>query len=130
MIDLKQVQQALRDKYNAPGMTQQQLADEAGMSRSYIAELISGKCAVDGLTLKKVNQLFPDAVLSLGNRSIGDGNVIHRHARVQSDNNFLPVDEGSAEVFRRSLIDTIIASEEISDEERGKFLRIIRGVGK
>ena len=126
MINMRDVQSALRDKYNAPGMTQQKLADEAGISRSYLAELISGKCAVDGLTLKKINQLFPEASLSLGNRTIGDRNVIHSHARVQSDNNFLSGDGDAVENFRRDLTDLIIGSEELSDEERGRFLRIIR----
>ena len=128
MIDVGMILKELREIYNA-GSTQQEIADRTGVSQSYVADLLSGKRPIDGLTLKKFNQLFPSATLSFGNRSIGNNNVI-RNARVQSDNNFLPGRESSSEEFRRILIDTIISNEEISDEERGKFLRIIKGVGK
>ena len=126
MIEPRDILAELRSLYDS-GATQQEISDRTGVSRSYVRDLLSGKRAVDGLTLKKINQLFPAASLSLGNRTIGDSNVIHAHARVQSDNNFLPADRDAAvEKYRRDLTDLIISSEEISDEERGRFLRIIR----
>lgn len=126
MINMKEVQAALREMYASSGMTQTEIAQATGVSQSYIADLLSGKSSMENLSLKKINQLFPEASLSLGNRTIGDRNVIHSHARVQSDNNFLPADRDAVEEFRRGLTDLIIGSEELSDEERGRFLRIIR----
>ena len=64
MIEMKQVYAALREKYSA-GMTQQEIADATGVSQTYIGNLLSGQRPIDGLTLKKVNQLFPDAVIVL-----------------------------------------------------------------
>ena len=125
MIEPQDILAELRRLYDE-GVTQQEISDRTGVSRSYVRDLLSGKRAVDGLTLKKINQLFPGASLSLGHRTIGNNNVIHAHARVQSDNNFLPDDRDAVEAFRRDLTDLIIASDELSDEERGRFLRIIR----
>ena len=129
MIAARDILAELRRLYDG-GATQQEIAAMTGVSQSYIADLLSGKSSPENLSLKKINQLFPEATLSFGNRSIGDNNVIHARARVQSDNNFLPADGDAVEQFRRKILDCIIACEEISDEERGKFLRIIRGVGK
>lgn len=129
MIAAREILSEIRSLYDG-GATQQEISDLTGVSRSYVRDLLSGKRSVDGLTVKKLNQLFPNATLSIGNRTIGDNNVIHARARVQSDNNFLPADGDAVEHFRRKILDCIIACEEISDEERGKFLRIIRGVGK
>lgn len=64
MIEMKQVYAALREKYSA-GMTQQEIADATGVSQTYIGNLLSGQRPIDGLTLKKVNQLFPEAVIVL-----------------------------------------------------------------
>ena len=88
MIDAQSLIDALRDRYKS-GETQQEISEKTSVARSYICDLLSGKKKADGLTLKKINQLFPHAELSLGNRSIGNSNII-TNSRVQSDNNFLP----------------------------------------
>lgn len=69
--------------------------------------MLSGKRKIDGLTLKKINQLFPTATLSLGNRTIGNNNTIGARARVQSDNNFLSPGK-DVEDYQRHLIDAVI----------------------
>ena len=125
MIDIEALYQAFLEMYHS-GMSQQQIAKQTGVAQSYIANLISGKRKFDGLTLRKVQKLFPGATISIGNRSIGDHNVVHPNARVQSDNNFLSDDRTAVEKFRSELIDKIIGSDEITDEERGRVLRIIR----
>ena len=83
MIKSEEVLQALRERYS--GKTQQEIAEATGVSQSYIADLLSGKSSMENLSLKKINQLFPGASLSLGNRTIGARTNANGRARVQSD---------------------------------------------
>ena len=121
MINMKDVQAALRDRYNEPGMTQQQLADAAGISRSYLAELISGKCAVDGLTLKKINQLFPRASLLLS------GDTVSIHAN-RNSGNVVGVNHGTISQDCMSAIQNkILETKDLTDAEKVKFLKVLQG---
>lgn len=125
MVDYKDILTSMRELYDS-GMTQQEIADKTGISRSYIRDLLSGKRDIDGLTLKKINQLFPDSALTLGNRSIGNNNTIGNNTRVQSDNNFLPSSDG-IEQLRRTLINGIIDLD-IDDTSRTKVLKLIKSI--
>lgn len=124
MINTTEIYNALRDKYKS-GATQEQIANEAQMSQTYIGDLLSGKRKIDGLTLKKINQLFPTATLSLGNRTIGNNNTIGERARVQSDNNFLPNSKFDIDSFRRKLLEAVIDLD-IDDTSRTKVLKLIK----
>jgi predicted transcriptional regulator len=83
MIKAEDVLQALREKYH--GMSHLGIAKATGVSYSYIAYLMSGKASTQSLSLKKINQLFPEASLNFGGRAIGDRNNVDGQARVQSD---------------------------------------------
>ena len=127
MINTTEIYNALRDKYNS-GATQEQIANEAQMSQTYIGDLLSWKRKIDGLTLKKINQLFPTATLSLGNRTIGNNNTIGARARVQSDNNFLSPGK-DVEDYQRTLIDAVIDLD-IDDIARTKVLKLIKKINE
>ena len=83
MINAEDVLQALREKYH--GMSHLGIAKATGVSYSYIAYLMSGKASTQSLSLKKINQLFPEASLTFGGRAIGDRTSANGQARVQSD---------------------------------------------
>jgi len=119
MINFKEIQAVLRELSGSPGMTQQRLADASGLSQSYIAGLISGKCPVDGLTLKKINQLFPDATINLH----GDNVSIHapgNHGNVAGVNHGAIGGDWS-HVALQKLLD----SEELSDTEKIKVMKVL-----
>lgn len=91
MIDAGMILTELREIYNA-GSTQQEIADRTGVSQSYVADLLSGKRSVDGLTLKKINQLFPQAILLLSGDTVSiranrnSGNVVGvNHGTISQD---------------------------------------------
>ena len=90
------------------------------MSQSYIAELISGQCAVDGLSLKKVNQLFPDAVLLLS------GDTVSIHAN-RNSGNVVGVNHGTISQDCMSAVqDKILETKDLTDAEKIKFLKVLR----
>lgn len=64
MISPKEIKNRLQARYNA-GETQQEIAESTSISRTYIRDLLSGKSAIDGLTVKMINRLFPNATLLL-----------------------------------------------------------------
>lgn len=66
-----ELRSALRSKYDG-GMTQQEIADKSGISRSHICKLLNGSRCFSEVTLGNVFKLFPDAVLSLKQTSAAD----------------------------------------------------------
>ena len=64
MIDTQEIIAAL-EELHAKGKTYERIAKESGIAQSYIYNLIHGKRDIDGLTIKKINQLFPQAILIL-----------------------------------------------------------------
>lgn len=120
MIDGNKILDALRKRWES-GETQAAIARAAGISQAYLCELISGKNNIDGLTIKKINKLFPEAELQLGCRIIGDNNTIIR-SEVQCDKNFLPAEEGK---LRSAIINAIIDLD-IDDAAKCKVLAVVK----
>ena len=100
MINAKEILNKLKELYNS-GATYTELGDKLGVSKSYIHSLLSGDRAVDGLTVRKINQLFPNAVLHI------DGD--------KAENNVIEIN-----------IDRLLNSTEFTAEEKIKILRVIK----
>lgn len=66
-----ELRSALRSKYDG-GMTQQEIADKSGISRSHICKLLNGSRCFSEVTLGNVFKLFPDATLLLSPSSTVD----------------------------------------------------------
>ena len=118
MIEARDILSELRQVYEN-GATQQQISDRTGVSRSYVRDLLSGKRPVDGLTLKKINQLFPRAVLLLGGDKVSitadrnSGNVVGvNHGTVSQD-------------CLAAVQNKILEAETLSDEEKVKVLKVL-----
>ena len=120
MIACKEVLAELRRKYDS-GLTQQKIANASGVSRSYIRDLLSGKRKIDGLTLKKINQLFPRSLLLL------TGDTVSIHAD-RNSGNVVGVNHGSVSQDCLSAIQNkILETDDLTAEEKVKVLRVLRG---
>lgn len=60
----REIRDELKKQYDA-GATQQELADQFGVARSYIARLINGDRPIQGISLETFFRLFPQAKVSL-----------------------------------------------------------------
>ena len=120
MIATKEILVKLRQLYDS-GATQQEISKATGVSRSYVRDLLSGKRQIDGLTIKKVNQFFPRAVLLL------DGDTVSIHASSNAGN-VVGVNHGTVSQDCMSAVqDKILGSEDLTAEEKVKVLKVLRG---
>ena len=119
MIDARDILAELRHIYD-DGATQQEISDRTGVSRSYIRDLLSGKRPVDGLTLKKINQLFPRSVLLLS------GDTVSINAD-RNSGNVVGVNHGtvSQDAFN-AVQNKILEADALTDEEKVKVLKVLR----
>lgn len=119
MIFGKDILAALRERWES-GETQQNIAKKAHISQAYLCDLISGKSDIEGLTVKKLNALFPEASLNLRGDSVSihadhnSGNVVGvNRGRISSD-------------CMTAVIDKILESEELSDAEKVKVMKVLK----
>ena len=120
MINSKDIISALKSEY-ASGMTYEEIAKKHGVSYTYIHNLFSGKRSVDGLTLKKINKLFPDAILHL----YGDKITITAN---QNHGNVVGVNHGGAieTDYLSTILDKILATEDLTAEEKIKVIKVLK----
>jgi len=116
MIDIAALREELLRIYQT-GTTQQEISEKTGVAQSYIADLMSGKKKFGGLTLRKINQLFPDATINLhGDTVMADNSG----ALVENDT---PANIEAA--FLIDKIDRIVDSDELTAEEKVKVLKVL-----
>lgn len=119
MIDEKEIFNNLREIYNS-GMTYQQMAKKYGISYSYLHDVMTGKRPVEGLTIKKINQLFPAAILHI------NGDKVDIQAP-NNNGNVVGINHGSmAGTNITNIIDKVLDSEEFTAEEKIKVLKVIK----
>lgn len=119
MIDSNDILSALKAEYDS-GMTYEEIAKKHGVSYTYIHNLFSGKRSIDGLTLKKINKLFPDAVLHL----YGDKVTI---TAPQNQGNVVGVNNGAIETDCLSaVLDKLLATEDLTAEEKVKVIKVLK----
>ena len=119
MINSDDIIAVLKAEYDS-GSTYEEIAKQHGISYSYIHDLMSGKRAAEGLTLKKINKLFPDAVLKLNGDSVSIS-ADHNSGNVVGVNN----GEISSHCMS-AVLDKILESEELSDTEKVKVMRVLK----
>ena len=118
MIDGKKVLEALRERWKS-GETQVSIAKSAGISHAHVCELFSGKADVDGLTIKTLNKLFPEATLDLR------GDTVSIHADYNSGN-VVGVNRGKiSSDCAAAVMNKILNSEILSDVEKVKVLKVL-----
>ena len=119
MIDAEKIIESLRHRWQA-GEPQLKIAKEAGISHAYLCELISGKNDPNGLTIKKINALFPKATLNLH----GDAAVI---SAPRNSGNVIGINHGTmASDCLSGIMDKILSTEELTAEEKVKVLKVLQ----
>lgn len=119
MIASDKILDNLKARWNS-GETQASIAKSAGISQAYLCDLISGRADVEGLTIKKLNKLFPKAQLLL------DGDSISIHADNNSGN-VVGVNRGKiSSDCLTTVVDKILESEDLSDAEKVKVMKVLK----
>ena len=122
-------EEEIRHLYGILG-TQQAVADELGVTRQFIQQILSGKAKCSNITLGMVERMFPDAKLiikspvsncsnssSSSNVAQGNGNVIV--------SNSVPSYREHLLAYRLALQDAIIDLG-LDPEGQAKILRVFR----
>lgn len=120
MINHKEVFAALRER-NSSGETQREIAEKAGISKGYIGDLFSGRNSVEGLTIKKLNQLFPNSKLIL--------DATQHNNITQHSNSGVTVGVNNGTVGADCLshmIDRIISTDDLTAEEKVKVIKVLK----
>ncbi len=119
MIDQKKILSLLLQRWR-DGETQADIAKKAGISQPYLCDLISGKADVEGLTIKKLNALFPEASLNL------EGDSVSIHADYNSGN-VVGINHGKiSTACIAAVVDKILESDELSDTEKVKVMKVLK----
>lgn len=107
------------------GITQQEIANNSGVSRPYICQLMNPKDGVERikhLELSKLLKLFPDVrIVFGGDRRIGDVHHNTNSPVIQGDGNTIgtPGEETAAAFLRR-----VMASDDIEAETKVKIFNL------
>ncbi len=75
----KSIFSAVKKRYES-GMTQQTIADEAGISREYVRDILNKKCPAEKITIDYLQKLFPRATVDLEGRSCMAGDLVPQNA--------------------------------------------------
>ena len=122
MIDSKEIRERLAAEYRG-GKTYQQMGERYGLSYAYLRDLILGNVDADGLTIRKLNSLFPAAKLSL------DGSVIADNSGTV--NGVIGINNGTVnadgEAFRSRAIDALLESD-LPPEYALRSIKIIKNL--
>lgn len=123
MTIAEQVRNVLTDEYKR-GDIQQEMAKRHNVSQQYISQLISGKKPCDGLTARKLNQMFPGATLNL------TGDTVTVNSSGDNNGTLIGVNHGtvasaSVETFRNRAIASVMELD-IPAEAALAVLRLLR----
>lgn len=118
MIDSKVILEDLRKEWQAS--SQEEISRRSGVSRTYLCELLSGKADANGLSIKKINALFPHARIDL------HGNSFSVQTNGHSVNVFGSENFDISSSCLNSVIEKILDSEELSDSEKIKVIKVLK----
>lgn len=115
----KTIENTIRADY-ADGHTQHEMARRYGMSQSYLNSLLAGQRKFSGLTLAKIDRIFPDAVIHLHGEPPSIAQTAH-HAQTISQS--VGGDAGRLDAVR-----AIVGAASLTDTDKIKALRPLLGM--
>ena len=118
MTIAEQIRKALLDEYNNGGK-QQEMAAAHRVSQQYISRLLSGKRSCEGLSLKAVSNMFPHATLNLNGDTVSADNS-------GTNNGVVGVNNGTVTQSMDAVIDKILATDDLTAEEKIKVLKVLK----
>ena len=117
MIDAKEILRVLKEEYEKS--TYQEMAKRHNISYTHLYDVMQGKRSVDGLTLKNINKMFPDATLHL----YGDKVTITAN---QNQGNVVGVNNGAiGGDCLSAVLDKLLATDELTAEEKVKVIKVL-----
>lgn len=119
MIDTQEILDALKMMHEN-GNSYVEIGNKLGVSKSYVHSLLKGVREIDGLTIRKINQLFPQAILIL------EGDKISIQAN-NNQGNVVGVNHGSVNnTIVSDIMEKVLNSEEFTADEKIKVLKAMR----
>jgi predicted transcriptional regulator len=121
MIDAQKIIDTLKEEFNK-GRSYNQMSRESGVSQPYICDLVNGKKASDGLTIRKINQLFPNATLSLNNSIVQNVNSnTGNNIQMVGEKNFAAPDKTLDQILNK-----VMENDKFTAEAKVEFFNIIK----
>ena len=118
MIDCNVLYDRLKEEYEKS--TYDEMSRKYGIAHSYLHNLLNGKRGMDGLTIKMLNKLFPEATLNLkGDFFIADN--------TGTNNGVVGVNNGTVSNDCLSAIENkILSTDDLTAEEKVKVLKVLK----
>ena len=122
-----EIRNALKQKM-AEGMTQDELAKKAGVSRSHICHLKNGSRSIGGISLETLLKLFPHATIHLNGDTIS-GTATSTNGIAVVGNHFSGSVAHTPECKEKlDAISGAVLDPDIPDDAKIKVLKIIKEV--
>lgn len=113
------IENDIRSAY-ADGRTQGQIAGRAGVTSAYLNMLLSGRRKFSGLTLAKIDRMYPAAVIHLHGEPPSIAQTAH-HAHTISQS-------VGGEAGRLDAVRAIVGAASLTDTDKIKALRPLLGM--
>ena len=121
MIDAQKIIDAIKEEFNK-GTSYNQMSRASGVSQPYICDLVNGKKAPDGLTVRKINQLFPHAALKLNNSIVQNINSnTGTNYQIVGEKNFASPDKTLDQILNK-----VMENDKFTAEAKVEFFNIIK----
>lgn len=121
MIDAQKIIDALKEEFNK-GTSYNKIAHERGISQPYLCAIVNGRASADGLTIQKINQLFPNATLSLNNSIVQNVNSnTGSNMQIVGEKNF-----NSPANTLDLILNKVMENSNFSAETKVEFFNIIK----
>jgi predicted transcriptional regulator len=121
MIDAQKIIDTLKEEFNK-GRSYNQMSRESGVSQPYICDLVNGRNKADGLTIRKINQLFPNATLTLNNSIVQNINSnTGTNYQIVGEKNFASPDKTLDQILNK-----VMENDKFTAEAKVEFFNIIK----
>ena len=115
MIDCNILYDRLKEEHKKS--TYDEMSSKYGIAHSYLHNLLNGKRGMDGLTIKMLNKLFPQATLNLHGDIYNSG----------TNNGVVGVNNGTVSNDCLSAIENkILSTDDLTAEEKIKVLKVLK----
>lgn len=98
---------------------QEEIAKGLGISRPYLNRLLNKKRPIDGITLRALRKLFPNATLHLHCDTVSADNS-------GTNNGVVGVNNGTVTQSMDAVIDKILSTDDLTAEEKIKVLKVLK----
>lgn len=121
MIDSKKIIDELKKEFDK-GISYNQIAKKRGISQPYLCAIVNGRVNADGLTIQKINKLFPNATLTLNNSIVQNVNSnTGTNYQIVGEKNFASPDKTLDQILTQ-----VMENDKFTAEAKVEFFNIIK----